>query len=107
MTLIQIIWLIFTGIFIILAIIQFNLSRKKMSPFQLNPENTPRAGKIMGISTSQEDLTAFTNHFNDYIASYNQFSKKQNLYAAYGYLAAALTAILSFVLSVPCLSKFF
>jgi len=76
-----------------------------MPQFELNPEGEGRVGKIMGVPTSQKDVGSFVRHFNDYIAAYNEASKKQNLYSALGYFAAALTAMFSLVLSICDLAK--
>jgi hypothetical protein len=94
------IWVLFVVIFGVLAFRHSAMSRQEVQPVRLNPDGEPRVGVILGIPTSQKDIDEFVRRFNAYIDEYNRNSKRQNLLAAVGYAAAALTAVISAILSL-------
>ena len=101
MTLLGWIWIIFTLIFVMLSIFHFNKSGKKVSYFQVTerPMDKNVTIKIAG-SELDEPLKNFVADFNSYIDSYNKSTSLQNRFAAFGYIVAALIALLSFLLEL-------
>lgn len=96
--LISIIWLIFTIIFVCLGCHHWNASKNNISPFPI-----PQSNEIEK-NTSQA-LMQFGRIINDHVANLNKLSVKQNRIAAFGYWAAAATAVFSMCLAWPRSSK--
>ena len=95
------IWIFFTLIFIMLSIIHFIKSGKKVSKFQA--KGRPMDGNVIikvAGSELDEPLRNFVADFNSYIDSYNNSTSIQNRMAAFGYIAAALVALLSLFLEL-------
>lgn len=46
-----------------------------------------------------EPLAYFVDDFNKYIEDYNKSTKRQNVIAAWGYVAAGLVSLVSLILS--------
>lgn len=95
-TLIGWIWIIFILIFIMLSLFHFIKAGKKVSKFEVGkrPMNGNVTIKIAGSELDQP-LRDFITDFNSYIDSYNNSTSLQNIIAAFGYMAAALIALLS------------
>jgi len=84
-----------------LSIIHFIKSGKKVSKFQA--KGRPMDGNVIikvAGSELDEPLRNFVADFNSYIDSYNNSTSIQNRMAAFGYIAAALVALLSLFLEL-------
>lgn len=95
------VWLIFTLIFIGLSIFHFIESKRKVAPFQVSKR--PLDGVVTietGGSDIDKPLKDFAKDFNKYLYYYNSSVSRQNLFAGFGYLLAALVAIFSMVLGL-------
>ena len=89
---IKYIWLLFSIIFLSLAIFRFIISKKKIESFEFEG----RIGEINGVKLGMKE---FAESFNKYLVQHNSNNRKVNIAAAIGYLIASLTAIISFILS--------
>ena len=99
-TMIGCIWIIFTLIFISLAIFHFIESGKEISKFKISER--PMRGvtiKIKGLELD-EPLINFITDFNSYIDNYNNSTSRQNRIAAFSFIVAALIALLSLFLEL-------
>jgi hypothetical protein len=95
---IWLVWLILFVVFLALSWFNWRESKRKVEPFSVALEGKVKS--INGIDTGLGDLRNFIDHFNKYIDNYNNSSKRQNIIASAGYLLAALTAMVSMILSI-------
>lgn len=90
------VWIIFVFIFLGLSCFHFIQSGKKINEFQAPERPLSGMGYIKTLGSDiDEPLRNFIEGFNSYVDKYNKTSSSQNILAALGYLAAALTAIFS------------
>lgn len=93
------VWLIFTLIFIGLSIFHFIESKRKVAPFQVTKRSLDGVVTIGNEGFDiDKPLENFAKDFNKYLQNYNSSVSRQNLFAGFGYLLAALVAIFSMVL---------
>jgi len=100
-----IIWFIFALLFSVLAIIHLNASTKKVALFKISERLYNKRPDVeikidFAGSDIDEPLENFVKDFNSYINDYNKTSRDQNRIAALGYFLAALTAIVSMILTL-------
>ena len=83
-----------------LVFLSFQQTKNKISG--ITPVSRPGAdlGKveILGMDLDQP-LREFIKEFNDYLKGYNHSTRLQNLFAAWGYVAAGLVSLVSLALS--------
>lgn len=90
------VWIIFVFIFFGLSCFHFIQSGKKMNKFQAPERPLSDMGHITILGSDiDKPLGNFIEGFNSYVDKYNKTSSSQNILAALGYLAAALTAFFS------------
>lgn len=87
------IWLVFVIIFAFLAGYHFYQAKQ-------NIRHIENKGMIKTINTAKVGLVEFIDDFNRYIDVLNKSNKTSNIIAGIGYVAASLTAILSFCISL-------
>lgn len=99
-SLLSLIWLIFTLIFSTLAVMSFSQASKRISALELTarPMASRASVQVMGMDIDKP-LADFIFEFNSYIENYNKSAKLQNLFAAWGYVAAGLVSLVSLALS--------
>ena len=97
MKLISIIWLIFTILFSYLSYYHYEQSKVKYPAFKVT--SLRGADITFGGVSITKPLKDFSKDFNEYLHKQNISNEKQNKISAVGYLAAALTALLSLFLS--------
>jgi hypothetical protein len=101
MTLLGGIWIYFTLIFTTLSIFHFIKSGKKISKFEFKGRPMSRSGSITALGADlDEPLKKFIEEFNSYIDNYNNSTSLQNKIAAFGYIAAAIIALVSLLLEL-------
>ena len=88
----QNIWIIFSIIFIGLALFHFFQSRKKIKPIESK-------AKVKSINGLNLGIAEFIDDFNFYIGEINKQNKKMNIATSIGYFAAFLTSVYSYYLS--------
>lgn len=95
-----ILWLIFTVMFMALAIVSFCMSRSSVG--EIKPFVRPLAN-IVSVQIAGADadapIKAFLADFNEYVRDYNKSTRFQNLIASAGFLFAAVTSAVSFFLA--------
>ena len=97
MTYLSIIWGIFTLIFLVLGSLHWRWSYRNVAHLQIK-QSLP-SGVEVHIEMAGINFVQFADNFNSYIDDYNQSTKKQNRFQAFGYWVASLTAIVSLVLT--------
>ena len=97
MKLISIIWLIFIVLFSYLSYYHYKQSKIKYP--ELKVTQLGNADIQFGGISIKKPLKDFAKDFNEYLQKQNNSNEKQNKFSAIGYLAATLTALLSFALS--------
>jgi hypothetical protein len=98
---ILLIWLIFAGLFFGLGHYHNVKAKETMPKIEVKryPSDNSTSIKRGGIPSEQR-LFDFGDDFNEYIDNQNESNRRANLYAAYGYYLASLTALFSAFLSV-------
>jgi len=100
------IWLIFAGIFGVLAWQNWKMKNKKVPhiTIQERPMRTNSNWTILQAEVGGEDIDApqrrFVDEFNKYIDDYNQSQYKSNKLQATGYWIACGTAVFSAVIAL-------
>jgi hypothetical protein len=89
----QWLWVVFSFIFLFLAIFHFKSSVVKLS----NVENKGHVKSINGVNVGVWETVESLNVF---IKQWNKDNRRMNVVAAFGYLGAMLTAVYSFFLSI-------
>ncbi len=89
----QPLWIVFTFIFVGLAIFHFNQSNKSIK----KPENKAKVKTINGMNLG---INEFINEFGVYVDDLNRQNRIINLFTAFGYIVAVLTSIYSYFLSL-------
>ena len=97
MKIISIIWLIFTILFSYLSYYHYQQSKINYPEFKVTEIKGVKI--IAGGMSIEQPLRDFAKDFNEYLNKQNKSNEKQNKFSATGYLIAAFTALLSFVLS--------
>ena len=103
MRLITILWIIFAGLFLVLAIFHWHLALQTIQPFEAKPSSG--VGAIEGIPIAKSGFKKFIAEFNLFIDRQNASTRRQNTVAVVGYLAAFVTAILSAFLTIESCSQ--
>ncbi|HHO76107.1 MAG TPA: hypothetical protein ENN05_06715 [Deltaproteobacteria bacterium] len=88
-------WLFFSLIRFILGFIHIRAAMKTIKPIKFSISDA--TGRKIS-SAAQEELNRLISEVNDYIERYNQSSSRQHIITAFGYYAAALTALFSMLL---------
>lgn len=99
MTSISCVWIIFTLVFLGLSISHFVESKKNVSKFQVTKRASSGKIQVLGLGID-EPLTDFVEGVNSFVDSYNASTTRQNRYAAFGYLLAAVVAVFSMALGI-------
>ncbi len=97
MKIISIIWLIFTLLFSYLSYYHYDQSKITYPEFKVT--ELPGPDIMFNRVSITKPLKDFTEGFNEYLHNQNTSNAKQNRMSARGYLAAALTALISLILS--------
>ena len=97
--LISITWLIFTIIFFSFGYHHWQVSKNNISPFPI-----PHSNKIE--KNVNQALVDFGTIINYHVFGMNKLSTRQNHIAAFGYWAAAATAVFSMCLAWPRKPKY-
>ncbi len=87
------IWIIFAGLFLILALFHWHAAIKTIPHFEAKP--TSGIGRILGQPISKSGFEKFIPEFNLFINQLNSSNRRQNSAAAFGYMLAFFTALLS------------
>lgn len=94
---ISVLWFVFAVLFFLLALLYCAQSRQTIPEFKMT--SIPSAMDInFGKASLREILEDFAYDFNKHLADQDESNRKANLYACYGYLLAAATALVSMVL---------
>jgi hypothetical protein len=93
MSILNIIWGIISLIYLILAIFQFMWSRVRFSPL-------PFKGKIAKINDIPLGIAEAVMDINDFITRFNEHNNKMSMAQFWGYLAAFVVALFSFIISL-------
>ncbi len=88
----QYLWLIFSLVFLALAIFHLLQSTRNIP----KPENKAHAKSIAGVNLG---IHEFINNFRNYIDNTNKQNRMMNLVNAFNYLLAFLTSLYSYYLS--------
>jgi len=88
----QIIWVVFTFSFLILCIFHLKQAHSEIEKFK-------NKGQIKNINGLSPGVIEFIEDFNKYIDKQNSDNKKINYAQAFGYLLAAITSIISFLIT--------
>ena len=91
---IALVWLIFTVLFSLLAVFHWKLSRSSIKPAEI-------AGLDIRAQIAAQNEAMFPYGLNRFIETFNSTNRDQNRVQAFGYLLAALTALVSFFLALP------
>ena len=103
MRLITALWIIFAGLFLVLAIFHWHAALQTIPQFEAKP--SPGVGAIEGIPIAKSGFKKFIAEFNSFIDQQNALTRRQNTVAAVGYLFAFITAILSAFLTIESCSQ--
>lgn len=96
-----ILWLIFTLLFLGLAIFHFLQARKKISQFQQSKRPGAGIGSVKFLGMDLDQLTTdLADGFNTHIDELNQSNMLINIIQGVGYSLAALTALFSMYLTI-------
>jgi len=98
------IWFFFAIIFFGLGLFHLTASTSKIESFKATKLQTKEVDVEFATKYSGVDIEAplrnFVNDFNKYLKNLNNHSRNQNIFAAIGYGAACLTAILAMVIEI-------
>ena len=97
MKLISVLWLIFTTLFSLLSYYHYDQSKITYPEFKVT--ELPGPDIMFNRISITKPLKDFAEDFNEYLHNQNISNAKQNRMSAIGYLAAALLAFFSFILS--------
>ena len=97
------IWVIFTVIFIMLAILNFIGSNKKVPKLQISTRQMENVTIKFAGTEIDEPLRNFITDFNTYIDNYNRSNSRQNIIACFGFIAAALVTLISLFLELKAM----
>ncbi len=103
MELLTILWGIFTIIFFLLAIFHILMMRKEIKHFKTPTLTEIKFGedaKKLPMSFWDKPLQALQKQINDFFDDFNRDNKRIHFISACGYLAAALTAGISLLLTL-------
>lgn len=103
---VAVLWLAFTVLFCVMAFFHWRLSTENAPDFVV--ATRPGAGfgsvQILGADIDKP-LRDFTANFNEYVHVQNATSHRENFLAMWGYLAAAMTSIVSFLLEMVAIRE--
>lgn len=86
------IWIIFTVLFFFLAVYHFYKSFEKI-------KHLTNIGKIKAINGVSLGISEFVEEFNKYLDRLNRDNRNINIAQSIGYILAALTSFVSFLIS--------
>ena len=103
-------WLLFTFLFLFLAVFHFIETSKEIplfvhSPIQPNKIDCVFVNEWTGVDLDKP-LRSFTVKFNKYLENYNQAARNQNLLAGLGYLLGGVVSAISLLISTGTLSEY-
>jgi len=91
------IWLFFSILRLILGFIHIRAATKTIKPITFSLSDA--TGKKISAS-AREELNRMISEINDYIERHNRSSTRHHIISAFGYYAAALTALFSMLLII-------